>query len=454
MITFERKIYQKLLQWKAESQGNEALLIEGARRVGKSTVVETFAQREYKSYILIDFNDCEVSVKKAFDKLNDLNNFFAVLSYTYGVTLYPRNSLIIFDEVQKFPKARQSIKKLVKDGRFDYIETGSLISINENVKDITIPSEETSIQMFPMDFEEFCTAFGKLNICEYIRQCFFDSKPLEQGLHDDAMQLFKLYMLIGGMPQSIAEYLEHTFSFEYSDRRKRSIISLYKKDIQKIKGAYRSKVLSTFEQIPAFLSKHEKRVTLSKIKNGINTENTYENTFMWLGNSMITNNCLRCSDPNVGMALNSDDSAIKCYMGDTGLLFSHAFSENTITNEQLYKQIMNDKLAINKGMLYENAIAQMLVANGHKLYFYTRYNTILHRNDLEIDFLLSDTDSAGGKVIPIEVKSSKNYTTTSLTDFNRLYKKRIAKSFIIHPKKYSIKEDGTICIPPYMTICL
>lgn len=452
MITFERKIYQKLLQWKTESQGNEALLIEGARRIGKSTIVETFAQREYKSYILIDFNDCEASVKKAFDKMSDLNSFFTTLSYTYGVTLYPRNSVIIFDEVQRFPKARQSIKKLVKDGRFDYIETGSLISINENVKDITIPSEETSIQMYPMDFEEFCQALGKPTICNYIRECFNKGTALERSLHNDAMQLFKQYMLIGGMPQSIAEFLEHSFSFEYSDKRKRSIISLYKKDIQKIKGAYKSKVLSTFLQIPAFLSKHEKRVSLSKIESGINTADTYENTFMWLSNSMITNNCLKCSDPNVGMGLSSDDSAIKCYMGDTGLLFSHAFNENAIARDSLYKQIMNDKLSINKGMLYENAIAQMLTANGHRLYFYTRYNKELHRNDIEIDFLLSD--STGGKVIPIEVKSSKNYTTTSLTDFNKIYKKRISKSYIIHPKNYSIKENGTICIPPYMTICL
>ncbi|MCF0215954.1 MAG: ATP-binding protein [Fibrobacteraceae bacterium] len=451
-MTFERKIYQKMLQWKAESQGSDALLIEGARRIGKSTVAEIFAKREYESYILIDFNDCEQHVKKAFDKMSDLNSFFTMLSYTYGVTLHPRKSLIIFDEVQSFPKARQSIKKLVKDGRFDYIETGSLISINENVKDITIPSEETSIQMYPMDFEEFCQALKKNTICNYIRECFYEGRPLEQNLHNDAMQLFKQYMLIGGMPQSIAEFLEHSFSFEYSDKRKRSIIALYKKDILKIKGAYKSKVLSTFLQIPAFLSKHEKRVTLSKIDSGINTENTYENTFMWLGNSMIANNCLKCTDPNAGLGFNGDDSAIKCYMGDTGLLFSHAFSENTIAKESLYKQIMNNKLSLNKGMLYENAIAQMLTANGHALYFYTRYNKDLHRNDLEIDFLLTDSD--GGKIIPIEVKSSKNYTTTSLTDFNRIFKKRIAKSYIIHPKNYSTKQDGTICIPPYMAICL
>ena len=279
-------------------------------------------------------------------------------------------------------------------------------------------------------FQKFVEIFLR-NFARF-RERFDKGTALERSLHNDAMQLFKQYMLIGGMPQSIVEFLEHSFSFEYSDKRKRSIIALYKKDIQKIKGAYKSKVLSTFLQIPAFLSKHEKRVSLSKIESGINTEDSYENTFMWLGNSMITNNCLKCSDPNVGMGLNSNDSAIKCYMGDTGLLFSHAFNENTIAKDSLYKQIMNDKLSINKGMLYENAIAQMLTANGHKLYFYTHYNKEFHRNDIEIDFLLSD--STNGKVIPIEVKSSKNYTTTSLTDFKKIYKKRIGKSYIIHPK--------------------
>ncbi|SHH88416.1 hypothetical protein SAMN05720766_1332 [Fibrobacter sp. UWH9] len=454
MIIFRRKIYQELLNWKEESKGREALLIEGARRIGKSAIVEEFAKNEYRSYILIDFNDCEKAVLDAFDKMNDLSAFFNILSYTYGVNLYPRESLIIFDDVQRFPKARQSIKKLVKDGRFDYIETGSLISIYENVKDITIPSEETSIQMFPMDFEEFCWAMDKPNICDFIRDAFSRKKALDEPLHKECMRLFKQYILIGGMPQSIVAFLENTYSFDYSDKAKRKIIELYKKDVQKIKGSYKGKVLSTFEQIPAFLSKHEKRVVFSKIAGGLGSENSYENTFLWLSNSMIANNCFKCSDPNIGFGLNADDSAVKCYMGDTGLLFSMAFGENQISKESLYKEIMNEKLAINKGMLFENVIAQMLVSQGHKLYFYTHFNQEKHRNDIEIDFMISESDSVGSRIIPIEVKSSKNYTTTSLESFKKKFKKRIKTSYIIHPKNLSIRDDDTVCIPPYMAICL
>lgn len=454
MITFKRKIYQRLLDWKANSKGKDALLIEGARRIGKSTIVEEFARNEYRSYILIDFNDCEKSVLNAFDKMGDLSAFFNTLSYTYGVNLYPRETLIIFDEVQRFPKARQSIKKLVKDGRFDYIETGSLISIYENVKDITIPSEETSIQMYPMDFEEFCWAVGKPNICDFIRSGFVARAAVDDALHKECMRLFKQYILLGGMPQSIVAFLENTYSFDFSDKEKRKIIELYKKDVQKIKGAYKGKVLSTFEQIPAFLSRHEKRVVFSKIAGGINDENSYENTFLWLSNSMIANNCFKCSDPNVGFGLNSDNSAVKCYMGDTGLLFSMAFGENQISKESLYKEIMNDKLAINKGMLFENAVAQMLVSQGHRLYFYTHFNQEKHRNDIEVDFMISESDSVGARIIPIEVKSSKNYTTSSLEAFKKKFKKRIKASYIVHPKNLSIREDGTVCIPPYMVICL
>lgn len=454
-MIFSRKIYSELLEWKEKYSGKEALLIEGARRIGKSTIVEEFGKNEYKSYILIDFNDCSEQVLDAFKtKLINLDDFFAILSYVYNTTLYPRESLIIFDEVQQFPKARQSIKKLVKDGRFDYIETGSLISINENVKDITIPSEEKSIQMYPMDFEEFAIAMKKEKLIEYIKSCFEKKVPLENGLHNEAMFLFKQYMLIGGMPKPLSEYLENSFSFEFCDRAKRSIIELYKKDIAKIKGAYRGKVLSVFEQIPAFLSKHEKKVVLSNIEKGINTENSYENTFMWLGNSMICNLCYKCSDPNVGLSLNLESSAIKSYLSDTGLLFSMAFDENKIVSEKLYQEIMGEKLAINKGMLYENLIAQMLVSNGHKLFFYTHYSEEKHRNDMEIDFLITESNSVGSHLIPIEVKSSKNYSATSLNDFLPKYKQRIKKSFIIHPKNLSVKENGSVAIPPYMTICL
>lgn len=452
-MIFERKVYSKLLKWKEMSKGTRALLIEGARRVGKSTIVEEFAKREYKSYILINFNECDNVIKKAFDNLRDLETFFSILAINYNVTLYNRNSIIIFDEVQNFPKAREAIKTLVRDGRFDYIETGSLISIAENVKDITIPSEESSLKMYPLDFEEFCWALNKSQLCEYIKECFNNRKPLIREFHEEAMFLFKQYLLVGGMPQSIVDYLEHNRSFEYVDLRKRDIISLYRKDIQKIKKVYKSKVLSIFDQIPSFLSQHEKRVNLSNVDNGDMTNISYENSFFWLNDSMIVNQCFKCNNPNVGLSLNENRSAIKCYMADTGLLFSMAFSENEIIKEELYKQVINDKLAINKGMLFENAIAQMLVANGHKLFFYTHFNEEKHRNDIEIDFIISSTNSLRSKIIPIEVKSSKNYTKVSLERFNEKYKERIDVSYVIHPKNLS-EKDNIIFIPPYMTMCL
>ena len=454
-MIFNRKIYNEFLKWKETKRGSEALLVEGARRIGKSTIVEEFAKKEYDSYILIDFNKCPSQVVDAFNtKLVRLDDFFAILSYVYNVRLYPRKSLIIFDEVQQFPKARQAIKTLVKDGRFDYIETGSLISIIENVKSITIPSEETSIKMYPMDFEEFAWAFGKFTICDYIRECFAKKVPLERGLHAETMFLLKQYMLIGGMPQAILEYIENTFSFAACDTRKRSIINLYKKDIRKIEGSYKSKVEAVFTQIPAFLSKHEKKIVISSVDKNFHMKNSYEKTFMWLENSMIVNNCFKCNDPNVGLSLNKDDTAIKCYMGDTGLLFSMSFDENTINSENLYMQIMGDKLAINKGMLFENLIAQMLVANGHKLFFYSHYSEDKHRNDIEVDFILSASNSVSSKIIPIEVKSAKNYSITSISAFKKKYKSRISQGYIIHPKNLSVKPDGTVAIPPYMTICL
>ncbi len=452
-MIFKRKIYSKLLKWKEMSNGTRALLIEGARRVGKSTIVEEFARIEYKSYILINFNECDSLIKKAFNNLRDLDTFFSILSINYNVTLYNRNSIIIFDEVQNFPKAREAIKTLVRDGRFDYIETGSLISIAENVKDITIPSEELSIKMYPLDFEEFCWAMNKSQLCEYIKECFNNRKPLIREFHDEAMFLFKQYLLVGGMPQSLVDYLEHNRSFEYVDLRKRDIISLYRKDIQKIKKVYKSKVLSIFDQIPSFLSQHEKKVNLSNIDNGDMTDLSYENSFFWLNDSMIVNQCFKCNDPNVGLSLNENRSAIKCYMSDTGLLFSMAFSENEIIKEELYKQVINGKISINKGMLFENAVAQMLVANGHKLFFYTHFNEEKHRNDIEVDFIISSTNSLRSKIIPIEVKSSKNYTKVSLERFNEKYKERIDVSYVIHPKNLSEKEN-IIFIPPYMTICL
>ncbi len=450
---FKRKIYDKMLSWKEETQGEKALLIEGARRIGKSTGAEEFAKKEYKSYILIDFNDASKVVKDAFDKyLNDLDTFFLILSTEYNKTLYRRESLIIFDEIQQFPKARQSIKKLVQDGRYDYIETGSLISIRDNVKNITIPSEERRIKMYPMDFEEFCLALNEEKMIEYIKTCFNEQKPLEENLHHKAMLLFKQYMLVGGMPKVVSKYIENDKSFISADVEKRDILSLYRADINKIDKNYKSKVLSIFDQIPGFLSQHEKRVRLSNIeKNSIYP--MYEETFFWLGDSMMVNECFNSTDPNVGLSLNEDRTLIKCYMGDTGLLVSHAFDESELQDGSLYKDILHDKLSINEGMLFENAIAQTLTSNGHRLFFYTRYNQEKKRNDIEIDFIISNGSKTRQKIYPIEVKSSKKYTTTSLLEFNKKYKERIGLSYIIHTKNLCFKYD-VLCIPSYMAFCL
>ena len=452
-MLFKRKIYDKFLAWKDETKGKKALLVEGARRIGKSTIVEEFAKNEYKSYIIIDFAKASQDIKSYFQQhLNNLDTFYMLLSVQYGVKLYPRESIIIFDEVQMFPKAREAIKYLVADGRYDFIETGSLISIKENVKDIVLPSEERHIKMYPLDFEEFCWALGEEALVSYIRRCFEEKTSLERYIHDKAMLIFKEYMLIGGMPQSIVAYIENQKDFEKADLEKRDILELYRSDIMKIDARYRSKVLAIFDQIPGLLSRHEKRVVFNRIVAN-STAEQYEETFFWLSDSMIVNECRRANDPAVGLSLSESDTYLKCYMGDTGLLLSHAFDENELLEEEVYKQILNDKLGLNEGMLYENVIAQMLAANNHRLFFYTHYNEEKKRNDIEIDFIISNNSKTKYKMYPIEVKSGARYSIKSLQKFNEKYKDRIGGAYIIHPRNLTIKED-IICIPPYMTICL
>ena len=452
-MILKRKIYAKLLEWKEESAGTKAIMVEGARRIGKSTIVEEFAKNEYESYILIDFAKKNKTVESYFEQyLDKLDDLFMMLGTYYGVRLIPRKSVIIFDEVQMFPQARAAIKYLVADGRYDYIETGSLISIKDNVKDIVIPSEERSINMYPLDFEEFAWAFGEDQLIEYIKSCFGKKESLERGLHNKAMLLFKQYMLVGGMPKAVTLFLENNKDFSSADVEKRDILKLYRNDIMKIKAQYRSKVLAIYDQIPGLLSKHDKRVVFKEIKEGSYADQ-YNETFFWLSDSMISNECFLCNDPNVGLSLNEDRTYVKCYMGDTGLLVSHAFDENELLDNEVYSQILNDKLSINEGMLYENAIAQMLVANGHKLYFYTHYSEEKHRNDMEIDFILSNNSKMKYKLYPIEVKSGKRYSVNSLTRFQEKYKSRIGECYVIHPKNLLVK-NGIICIPPYMTGCL
>ena len=452
-MLFERKIYDRFLEWKKESAGRKALMVEGARRIGKSTIVEEFARKEYKSYLLIDFARTTDEIKSFFHRhLNDLDTFFMLLSVNYGVTLYERESLIIFDEVQLFPKAREAIKYLVADGRYDYIETGSLISIKENVKDILIPSEERQIKMYPLDFEEFCCALGEKTMIPYIRACFEKKTPLERELHNKAMLLFKQYMLVGGMPMSIVAFLEGRKDFGRADREKRDILHLYRNDIMKIQAQYRAKVLAIFDQLPGLLSQHEKRVVFSQIAEGSYADQ-YAETFFWLSDSMITNECRKTNDPNVGLSLNESDSYIKCYLGDTGLLVSHAFDENELLENEVYKQILGGKLSLNEGMLYENVIAQMLTANGHRLFFYTHYSEEKHRNDIEIDFIISNNSKTRYQMYPIEVKSSVRYSVNSLLKFREKYKNRIGGCYVIHPRNL-LEKDDILYIPPYMTICL
>ncbi len=451
-MLLKRKIYDRLLEWKSLN-GREALLIEGARRVGKSTIVQEFAKNEYDSFLLIDFARTSKDVKDFFVKFNnDLDTLFMMLQNTYGVTLIERKSLIVFDEIQKYPVAREMLKYLVADGRYDYLETGSLISIKENVKDIVIPSEERIIKMYPMDFEEFLLAMGEEPLISYIKKCFEGCIPLERSLHDKSMQLFREYMLVGGMPQVVLTYLESHKNFMEADSVKRSILSLYREDIMKITSKNKARVIAIFDILPALLSKHEKRVVFREVQNGSFAEQ-YSDTFFWLTDSMIVNECRKTDNPGIAPALSASETYLKCYMCDTGLLLSHAFNENELLENEVYRQILADKLSLNEGMLYENTISQMLTASGHKLFFYTRYSEEKHRNDIEIDFLLSNNSKTKYRSFPIEVKSGKRYTTKSLLRFRDTFGDRMGGAYIIHPKNLIVKDD-IICIPPYMTICL
>ena len=452
-MELERAIYPKLLEWKRRSQGKTALLIEGARRIGKSTIAEKFGRENYRSFVVIDFAIASKAIRESFSEdLTNLDRLFQTISLEYGVRLFPRESLIVFDEVQRFPRAREAVKYLVADGRYDILETGSLISIRENVKGIVIPSEEESIKMHPLSFPEFLAAAGEGPLADYIRECYRRRCALEDAFHRKASSLVREYMLVGGMPQSVVAYFEGGRDFFLADKEKRRILDLYRDDIKKAAKRYKSKVSALFEYIPGYLSTHEKKVTLSKVDAG-GTFDRYDDPLFWLGDSMMCNLCYKCNDPNVGLALTRNDAQVKCYMADTGLLVSLAFSENELSTMNLYRQIMHGRLSLNEGMLHENLIAQMLAFAGRKLYFYTHYSEKKHRNDIEIDFLLSNGSKTSTKVYPVEVKSSKNYSATSYGEFKRRFGKRIGASYIVHPKALLSDEDG-LRLPTYMAFCL
>ena len=446
----KRKIYAELVNWKKNWAGRTALLLDGARRVGKSYIAEEFARAEYKSYLLIDFNRAGTEVRDLFlHYLDDLDTLFMYLSNYYNIKLYPGESLIIFDEVQLFPQARAAIKYLVGDGRYHYMETGSLMSIKWNVKDIVIPSEERHMKLYPMDFEEFLWAQGNEMLMDMIRRCYDTGKPMGQVMHRKAMDYFRQYMIVGGMPQAVAEYVQSR-DFDKVDQVKRDILTLYRSDIAKHAQGYEMKVQSIFDEIPAQLQKHEKKFKLSSLKKNARLRD-YENALFWLDDAMIVNICYNSTAPDIGLKLNMDLMTLKCYMADTGLLISHAFDENGIISQELYKKLLFDKLEVNQGMIVENLVAQMLTAAGHKLYFYSNSSREDKDARMKIDFLAAKSKiSSRHNISPIEVKSTKNYTLTSLRKFVKKYKEQTYIPYVLHPG--DVKEEEEIhFLPLYMT---
>ena len=436
----KRKIYDKLVEWKRESDGHTALLIEGARRVGKSTIVKEFAQNEYESYILIDFSLVPASIHDLFTDISDLNYLFLQLQLQFHVDLIERKSLIVFDEVQFCPRARKAIKHLVQDHRYDYIETGSLISIRKNVKDILIPSEERKLQMYPMDYEEFLWAIGDNTSFKLIRQFYNSEKPLGQQVNRKQLRDFRLYMLVGGMPQAVNEYIT-TNNFRKVDLIKRDILNLYEDDFQKIDPTGRAALL--FDAIPAQLNKNASRYQISSVLDDARAEELLQ-LIAKMKESKTVLVSYHANDPGVGLSANKDLTKFKLYVCDTGLFTTLMFKDRDFTENDIYMKLLNDKLSVNLGYLYENIVAQVLAANGNELFYYTFLNESSHHN-YEIDFLLSREN----KICPIEIKSSGYKTHKSLDRFFEKYSSRVLWKYLIYTKDFA-KDKDVICLPIYM----
>lgn len=437
-ILFRRKIYDALLKWKEDSRGMSAILVEGARRVGKSTIVEQFARDHYKSYILIDFNQASRETKELFDDLTDLDYIFLTLQATYRTSLFERQSVIVFDEVQHCPKARQAIKYLVADGRYDYIETGSLISIRKNTENITIPSEEDRITMHPMDFEEFRWAVGDQDTVNILRKFWEIKKPLGAA-HRSMQRLLRLYMLVGGMPQAVEEYIS-TNDLSKVDKVKRRIVTLYQEDFRKIDPS--GNAAQMFMSIPGQLNRNVSRYLPSQTI-GSQRAKTEEDLLSALCESKTVNVVYHTDDPNVGMELTRDSSRYKLYVADTGLFVTMAFWDKDFTENIIYQKLLSDKLSANLGYVYENLVAQMLIASGNKLFYYTWAKDEKHR--YEIDFLIS----RGNKICPIEVKSSGYKAHASLDAFCKKFSSRVKDPILVYTK--DLEKDGdTTLLPAYM----
>lgn len=439
-VIFKRKIYKNLKAWKDASKGHTALLLEGARRIGKSTLVEQFAKKEYRSYILIDFNEASMGVKALFDDLMDMDYIFMYLQNAYKTVLYERESVIIFDEVQQCPKARQAIKYLVKDGRFDYIETGSLISIRKNTKDISIPSEEYRVEMFPMDYEEFLWALGDEVTMPLLRQVFDKRTHLGDDLNRQKMRDLRLYMLVGGMPQAVNAYLDSR-NLQQVDMVKRQIIQLYADDFRKIDPT--GKLSRLFMSIPSQLSRNLLRYQYTPVVGKVSASKIDE-LILCLEDSKTVNIAYHADDPNVGMSLTANLGKYKLFVGDTGLFVTLAFWDKDFTENVIYQKLLNDKISANMGYVYENLVSQMLRASGDRLFYYTFPKDDHHF--YEIDFLLS----RGAKLCPIEVKSSGYKTHASIDAFCKKYSDRVGQPYLVYTK--DLHKDGQILlVPVFMT---
>lgn len=441
---FRRKIYDSMLQWKRERDGKTALLIKGARRIGKSTIAEEFAKREYDSYIVVDFADAPAALWEAVNNISDRDNFFMQLQFIYGVTLYERRSVIIFNEIQKCPEVRQAIKYLVKDHRYDYIETGSLLSIKKNVQGIVIPSEETRITMYPMDYEEFRWALGDTATIPLLRQFYEKRIPLNQAL-SKAMRDFRLYMLIGGMPQAVNEYLDSN-NLSLVDAVKREIIELYFDDFQKIDPS--GKISRLFSAIPSELSKNASRYQATSVLGRSEDELTMTEYLRSLEESLTVNFTHHADDPNVGLPMHTNYNQYKMYVGDTGLFVTLAFWDKSVTENIIYQKLLSDKLSANLGYVYENIVAQMLTAAGNKLFYHTWPSETSNHN-YEVDFLLS----RGAKLCPLEVKSSGYKTHKSLDEFCKKFSNRVSNRYLVYTKDYR-KDEETTLLPAPMSIFL
>jgi hypothetical protein len=442
---FKRKIYEKMLEWKRSRDGATALLIKGARRVGKSTIAEEFARNEYESYIVVDFADAPQAVWEAVDNISDRNNFFMQLQFIYGMTLHERRSVIIFDEIQKCPAARQAIKYLVKDHRYDFIETGSLLSIKKNTKDIVIPSEETRLTMYPMDYEEFRWALDDSATLPLLQTAFTDKRSLGDALTRQLMRDLRLYMLVGGMPQAVETYL-NTTNLAAVDAKKREIIELYNDDFQKIDSS--GKITRLFSAIPSQLSKNASRFQATSVLGRSEDKDTMDELLNDLEDSLTVNFAHHADDPNIGMPMHTSYDQYKLFVGDTGLFITLAFWDKAVTENVIYQKLLTDKLSADLGYVYENLVAQMLTAAGNRLFYHT-WPTESGKHNYEIDFILS----RGSKICPIEVKSSGYKTHASLDAFKAKFSSRIGQNYLVYTK--DLWKDGEILlVPAFMTMFL